>query len=128
MLVHFPIALALIAAWAEALAILTRRPAWHSLALANIRAGALFAAGAAAAGWVFARDAGAASDGLEVHRWLALGSTAMMVAAALLTFRMPASARSHRLYRIFLFVSAAGIAVTAHLGGMLVWGENFFHI
>jgi len=128
MLVHFPIALALIAAGTEALAILTRRPAWRNLALVNTRAGALFAAAAAAAGWVFARDAGAASDGLEVHRWLAIGSTAMMVAAAVLTVGMPASPRSHRLYRIFLFVSAAGIAVTAHLGGMLVWGENFFHI
>jgi uncharacterized membrane protein len=128
MLVHFPIALALVAAGAEALAIVTRRPGWHGLALANVRAGALFAAAAAAAGWVFARDAGAASDGLEVHRWLAIGSTASMVAAALLTARLTASPRSRRLYHIFLFVSAAGIGVTAHLGGMLVWGENFFHI
>jgi uncharacterized membrane protein len=128
MLVHFPIALAVIAAGAEALAIVTRRPAWHGLALANIRAGALFAAGAAAAGWLFARDAGLASDGLEVHRWLAIGSTTTMIVAAILTVRPSASAESRRLYRIFLFVSALGIGVTAHLGGMLVWGENFLHI
>ena len=67
MLVHFPIALALIAAGAETLAMVTRRQTWHGLALANVRTGALFAAGATAAGWLFARDAGLASDGLEIH-------------------------------------------------------------
>jgi len=128
MLVHFPIALALIAAAAEALGIVTRRPACHGLALAAIRTGALFAAVATAAGWLFARDAGAASDGLEIHRWLAIGSTATMITAALLTLRLPASPQSRRLYRLLLFVSALGIGVTAHLGGMLVWGENFLHI
>jgi uncharacterized membrane protein len=128
MLVHFPIALALIAAGAEVLAMVTRRPAWHGLALANVRAGAVFAAGAAAAGWLFARGAGQASDGLEVHRWLAIGSTAAMIAAAILTIRLPACPTNRRLYRIFLFASALGIGVTAHLGGMLVWGDNFLHI
>jgi uncharacterized membrane protein len=128
MLVHFPIALALLAAGAEAMAIVTRRQAWHGLALANLRAGALFAAGATAAGWLFARGAGLASEGLEVHRWLAIGSTATMILAAILTVRPPASPKSRRLYRIFLFVSALGIAVTAHVGGMLVWGDHFLHI
>jgi uncharacterized membrane protein len=127
MLVHFPIALALIAAGAETLAMMTRRQAWHGLALTNVRAGALFAAVATAAGWLFARDAGLA-DGLEIHRWLAIGSTAAMIAAAMLTVRPLTSPVSRRLYRIFLFVSAAGIGVTAHLGGMLVWGDNFLHI
>jgi uncharacterized membrane protein len=128
MLVHFPIALALIAAGAEALGIVTRRPAWHGLALANVRAGALFALGATAAGWLFARGAGQASDGLEIHRWLAIGSTAAMITAAILTIRLTACPKNRRLYRVFLFASALGISITAHLGGMLVWGENFLHI
>jgi uncharacterized membrane protein len=36
--------------------------------------------------------------------------------------------KRRRLNRIFLFASALGIGVTAHLGGMLVWGQNFLHI
>ena len=128
MLVHFPIALALIAAGAEALSIVTRRPAWHGLALANVRAGALFALGATAAGWLFARGAGQASNGLEIHRWLAIGSTAAMITAAILTIRLTACPKHRHLYRVFLFASALGISITAHLGAMLVWGENFLHI
>ena len=128
MLVHFPIALALIAAGAEFLSIATRRPVWHLVALANVRAGAVFAAGAAVAGWIFALDAGSASDGLELHRWLALGATASLIASAVLSTRWWVSPASRRFYRIFLFASALGIGVAAHVGATLVWGADFLHL
>jgi uncharacterized membrane protein len=40
LLVHFPIALILAAAAAELIAIHTGRLAWHSIAVANVQAGA----------------------------------------------------------------------------------------
>jgi len=128
MLVHFPIALALIAAGAETLAIATRRPLWHLVGLANVRVGAFFAAGAAAAGWLFATGAGASLDGLELHRWLAVASTATMIIAALLSIPQAAQRERLRLYRAFLFVSALGIGGAAHVGATLVWGAHFFHL
>src|SRR5258707_13219826 len=51
LLVHFPIALILIAAVAELVAMATRMPEWRAVAVANVRAGAAFAIVAAVAGW-----------------------------------------------------------------------------
>src|SRR5260221_8097196 len=52
LLVHFPIALVLIAAVAELVSLTTQFPEWHLVAVANIRAGAAFAVATAGAGWI----------------------------------------------------------------------------
>jgi uncharacterized membrane protein len=49
LLVHFPIALMLIAAVAELVSVTTRFPEWHMVAVANVRAGAAFAVASAGA-------------------------------------------------------------------------------
>jgi uncharacterized membrane protein len=51
LLVHFPIALVLIAAVAEVVAMTTGLSDWRAVALSNLRAGAVFGIGAAIAGW-----------------------------------------------------------------------------
>jgi uncharacterized membrane protein len=129
LLVHFPIALILCAAAAELAAMWTRRPIWQALAFIQTRAGALCAAGTAAAGWLLASAPDVdRSMALEWHRWLALVATGATLIAATTTFGAPQSTSRRRLYRVLLFVSAAAIGVAAHLGAALVWGANFLHL
>ena len=86
LLVHFPIALVLIAAVAELVFLTTQFPKWHMVGVANIRAGAVFAVASASAGWLLASSRIVeASPALELHRWLGLAGAVAAVAAALAT-------------------------------------------
>jgi uncharacterized membrane protein len=129
LLVHFPIALILSATAAELVAIATRRPVWQALGFIQTRAGAVGAAGTAAAGWLLAAapdiDRSAA---LEWHRWIALLATGATLSAAWASIGAERSASRRRLYRVLLFASAAGIGLAAHVGASLVWGAHFFHL
>jgi uncharacterized membrane protein len=127
LLVHFPIALVLVAAVAELVAMLTSFQEWRVVAVANVRAAAVFAMAAGLAGWLLASSSSVEpSDVLEWHRWIGTAATVAVVAAALAT-------SGHRnylpgvpwLFRIALFWAAALVAVTSHLGGTLVWGADF---
>ena len=100
---------------------------WRAVAVGNLRAGAVFAIGAAIAGWRLASSPGIeATSSLEWHRWLGSIAAVAVVGAALAT----AGARGRspwavRVYRITLFWAAALVGVTSHLGGLLVWGADF---
>src|SRR5882672_6664944 len=84
LLVHFPIALVLVAAIAEVVFVTTRSPRWHTVAVANIRAGAVFAVAAAGAGWLLASTRIVeASPALEWHRWLGVTAAIAAIPAAL---------------------------------------------
>ena len=126
LLVHFPIALVLIAAVAELVSLTTQFPEWHVVAMANIRAGAAFAVASAGAGWILASSRIVeASPALEWHRWLGGAGAAAAVAAALATAEMDRPPRRLWLYRIALFGAAALVAVAGHFGALLVWGADF---
>ena len=126
LLVHFPIALVLIAAIAELVSLTTRFPEWHMVAVANVRAGAAFAIASAAAGWLLASSRIVeASPTLEWHRWLGGAGAVAAVAAALATAEMDRPPRRLWLYRIALFSAAALVAVAGHFGALLVWGADF---
>jgi uncharacterized membrane protein len=126
-LVHFPIGLVFIAAVAEMVAMTTGRGDWRAVAVANVRAGAVFAIGATIAGWRLASSAGIeTTSSLEWHRWLGTITAVAVLGAAMAT----AGARGHSpfaawVYRITLFWAAALVTVTGHLGGLLVWGADF---
>ena len=51
LLIHFPIALVIAAAAAEGAAAVTADERWHTVAVRNVRAGAVFTLLAAIAGW-----------------------------------------------------------------------------
>ena len=126
LLVHFPIALVLIAAVAELVSLATQFPEWHAVAVANIRAGAAFAVASAGAGWILASSRIVeASPVLEWHRWLGGAGAVAAVAAALATADMARPPRRLWLYRIALFWAAALVAVAGHFGALLVWGADF---
>src|SRR5882724_7532406 len=100
LLVHFPIALILIAAVAELISLTTRFRGWHTVAVANIRAGAAFAVASAGAGWLLASSRIVeASPGLEWHRWLGLAGGVAAVAAALAASEMDQPPKRRWLYR-----------------------------
>src|SRR6267143_5390728 len=120
LLVHFPIALILIAAIAEFVSVTTRLPGWHTVAVANVRAGAAFAVASAGAGWLLASSRIVeASPDLEWHRWLGLMAALAAVAAALTTGEIDRLPRRPWLYRIALFSAAASVAVAGHFGAVL---------
>jgi len=127
LLVHFPIGLVLFAAVAEVVAMTTGLSDWRAAALASLRVGAAFGIGAAIAGWRLASSPGIeATPSLEWHRWLGSIATVAVVGAALAA----AGARGRSslaiwVYRMTLFWAAALVAVTGHLGGLLVWGADF---
>ena len=127
LLVHFPIGLVLVAAMAEVAAMTTGLWHWRAVAVANVRVGAVFGIGAAIAGWLLASSPGlAAMSSLEWHRWLGTIAAVAVSGAALAT--AGAGGRSPFalwVYRITLFWAAVLVAVTGHLGGLLVWGADF---
>ncbi len=130
LLVHFPIGLVLIAAAAEVAALTTSLRDWRAVAVANVRAGAVFAIGAAIAGWRLASAPGMeATSLLEWHRWLGTVAAVAVVGAALATIgardRSPVALW---VYRITLLLAAALVAVTGHFGGLLVWGADFLRL
>lgn len=128
LLIHFPIALTLIAAAAEVLATALGGRHWRVAALVNVRLGAMFAVATVIVGWLLASSM-VDLEGtrlLEWHRWLGIAAACVIVIAALTTLGL----RSHEprrmwLYRFALFSAAALVSVAGHVGAMLVWGANF---
>jgi uncharacterized membrane protein len=118
LIVHFPIALVIIAAVAESGASLTRDGRWRVVAFANLRAAAVFAIAAAFAGWRLAVDPGDSNAVVEWHRWLG-------VCAAATTSDEGRSPVAGWIYRGALIAATVLVIVTAHLGGVLVWGADF---
>jgi uncharacterized membrane protein len=127
LLIHFPIALLLAALVAEGIRTAGGNLRWHEVAVANVRAGAVFAALAVAAGWRLALAPGMdATSVLEWHRWLGTTSAALAAAAALATsIGRGHSRRAVRIYRIALVGAGTLVAVAGHLGGLMVWGADF---
>jgi uncharacterized membrane protein len=128
LLIHFPIALVIVAAAAESASVMTADARWRFLAVANLRAAAVLALVAASAGWrLAAADETVASALLEWHRWVGTAATAATVGAAATTWLE----RTHRLggvriYRCALRGAAGLVGAAGHLGGLLVWGVNYF--
>ena len=127
LLIHFPIALVISAAVAEAVAVITGDDRWSAVADGNVRAGAMFGLFAALAGWRLALDPGVeTSSVLEWHRWLGTVGAGVALAAALATAgRRGRSSLSEWIYRTALLTAALLVAATGHLGGVLVWGGDF---
>jgi uncharacterized membrane protein len=127
LLIHFPIALVIAAALAEGAAIVTADESWRTVAIGNVRAGAVFALLATIAGWRLAlAPEMEVSPLLEWHRWLGTVAAGAALAAALATGGVRRrSAVGVQIYRIALFTAGTLVAVTGHFGGLLVWGANF---
>jgi uncharacterized membrane protein len=130
LLVHFPIGLVLIAAAVEAVAMMTNLPGWRTVAIVNVRAGAVFSIAAAIAGWRLASSGAIdATSSLEWHRWVGTIAAVAVLGSALATAGADGRSRFGLwVYRTTLFWAAALVAITGHLGGLLVWGKDFLRL
>lgn len=120
-LVHFPVALLVVAAASELGGLWRRSPEVGAMArgLVWFALPATFAA--AFAGWTMSeRDpvSRAMASTLEWHRWTGVGVLALTVLCVLL--RQKTSA-----FRGALFCGAIGVGVTGHLGGTMSWGDGY---
>jgi uncharacterized membrane protein len=126
LVVHFPIALVLVAAAAELVAIATGDRRYRTVAVINLRAGGVFAFLAVIAGWRLASAPGIETTPLlEWHRWLGAAAAMLTVAATIATFQDERQPSRLVVYRIALVCAASLVAVAGHSGGLLVWGADF---
>ena len=125
LIVHFPIALVIVAAAAEGVAISTGDARWRAVAVINVRVAAVCAVVAAIAGWQLGSGVQLTAL-LEWHRWLGVTAAVTTVSAAIASVRFaPWPSYLLWIYRVALFCAALSVAATGHSGGLLVWGADF---
>ena len=129
-LVHFPIALALCAALADLLWLITRKESFKSaglycLVLAGISAIPTVVAGLIEAGGK--EFAGEYATIVETHEYLAIACLVIAIAAASIRLGCRGQMKKWWLacYCILIIALAVAIPITGHYGGMLVHGKNF---
>ena len=128
---HFPIALLIVAALAEASAWLLKRPVLRQVGAWNLHLGAVSAAVAAALGWALASTMSVEEelrDTLFWHRWLGTSVAVWGLLACLFWHLQERSQSTTRVlfYRIFLITGAVLVAISGHLGGLLVYGLDHY--
>ena len=138
LLVHFPVALILAAAFAEIAALLSRgdvRVVLRDSGLYCLFVGVACGLAAAGSGWIhLANSPEFGSPGpaaiAEIHRWLGVATAAgglLVCASAARAVARPSRAAGAT-YRAALFLLAAGVAATAHFGGLLTHGLDYLRI
>src|SRR5947209_6323206 len=128
--VHFPIGLITAAAAAESWRMLRRNPGGSAVVRFCVSFGAVGAVGAALLGWVHAPFSGqetSAATILSLHRWIGVAAAAGAVVAAALSELDHVRQRRSALFRAALFGTALFVGAAGHLGGALVYGDDFLH-
>jgi len=130
-LVHFPIALIIVAALIEFIALLRRTKNPSPSALTCLGIGSVAAVVAATAGWLNAADqefTGNTLDLLYVHRWggVCAATLAVLGASAACLHHRIRTSFSFGLYRAALFAAAICVSAVAHFGGLIVHGEDYY--
>jgi uncharacterized membrane protein len=133
---HTPIAVLMAAAIAEILYLRRHAPALAHAARFCMVLGAMGAVATAALGWAMATTySGADRAMLENHRWA--GTIAAIASIPIAVLGEWGAWRAHhhghqwhgfsrKLFRVLVFMIAGLVGFTAHLGGLIHWGQNFF--
>ncbi|HVU15535.1 MAG TPA: DUF2231 domain-containing protein [Candidatus Didemnitutus sp.] len=123
LVVHFPIGLILGAAALELIGWMRKQPFPGIVFDAFLGVATAGAVASALTGWWFARQQENADGAmLQWHRWLGIG-VAVLSAGTWFIGRRPEGARARRWLLLF---TALVVAVCGHLGGLLVWHDDFF--
>ena len=127
--VHFPIALIILAAFVDILALIRCRLIFGETARTLLAFGVAASIVTIPLGWANAATSEHTGQEatVELHRWLGIAAAATSLAAfALGNVARSKSNRTVRAsYMIVLLASAVGIAVVGHLGGALVYGDDY---
>ena len=129
-LVHFPIALLLVAAAAECLRRFRRDAKPSATATTCCIIGAVSAAAAAGSGWINAATQAhdsSQAQAIDLHRWVGLGAAiaGMLAAALALSLLRKPSRFLSVTHTTVLMLAALGCGAAGHLGGSLVYGEDY---
>ncbi|MEM7165761.1 MAG: c-type cytochrome domain-containing protein [Planctomycetota bacterium] len=122
-LIHFPVALLLLAAPLALLGRLREDRFWERASVEAVAIGGAAACVAVGSGWANAHyeaHGGALADLVFWHRWCGVAAAALAVVAVLL------ASRARTAYLIVLFATAGLTGWVGHLGGSLVFGEDYF--
>ena len=131
LVLHFTIALLLLAAAVEAVRCFRPDPHFARLTVTLLALGGFGALMAAGTGWVFARETHVEPllrGTLLWHRWLGVSTAFLAVFAWIVARRWADDDRSSLLWisRLTIWATAALLVIAAHLGARLVWGADFF--
>jgi len=128
LLVHLPLGLVFAAFAVEVTRLIQRRPTVSAFTPIALGLAALGAVAASGTGWFFA-ESESSSDSLFWHRWLGISASIVLIALAWLAARaMRSSGEGTQItpiVRSVLLASALLVGWVGHLGGDMVWGENY---
>jgi uncharacterized membrane protein len=143
LVVHFPIALVLTAGFFEFVRMpgarrraVQRWRAWSGsereprlvvvsrLGLGCLALGTLAAVFTAITGWTNAEQE-AAGTSADLHRWLGVATTAVLVLALCFAAVARVGSRAAVIYRVLLLAACASMGATGHFGGSLVHGDGY---
>lgn len=130
LVIHFPIALLLTAVFVEAFRLIRRKPRPSPTALTCLGFGVAFAAAAIATGLAneqFESHGRALAPAIDRHQLLGIAAGAIGAAALLLgLINLKSTRRGWRAaYALSLLLTAAATGITGHLGGSLVYGDDY---
>jgi len=123
--VHFPIALILAAALAQAMGLMTGRAGYVDIVRFLVWTAAFGGLAAGILGWAHAGPVASTEDGImSIHRWLGTSLTfgLFAVAAAVEWHRCNASATTIWTMNILVFGVALAVSINGFLGGSLAHG------
>lgn len=126
LVLHFPIALVIMAAVVEFIAMISRRERVTSFTVIALLVGGVFAVISAWSGWELAEEGHGSGWELDLHRWLGVSSAVLLGALAIVSLITWFSnkAWSVATVRAGVYVGAVLVSVTAYFGGEMVWGGS----
>ncbi len=129
LLLHFPIALVIAAGFAEILSSCQRKAIPSESVRLCLWLAALAAIPTAGLGWLFAAGGNGAGSPqlLTAHRWLGTAAAAWLVITAIAAERDSRRGLRSNFVRLLLMLGIVMTATTAHLGGLLDRGTDFFN-
>ncbi len=131
LVIHFPVALLVLAAGIELARVWFDRSELRRLVPLLLTLGAVGAFVASITGWVFAHDYHPQPSlrwMLEWHRWLGIATAALAAIAAWASTRWADTPdpAGRCLRRAAVWLTTVLLGVAAHLGALMVWGEDYF--
>jgi uncharacterized membrane protein len=130
--VHFPITLTLLACFCEAVNLVTRRNFLSNCAELSLGLSIITSLVAIALGWILAGNTHDipmdAKNLLPWHRWLGVASMVTSICAMICLFLSKFQNKGWKIgYLPFLTLSGILVSITGHLGGLMVYGVDYFN-